>query len=75
MKYKFEQFNATIENPVVTVKNVNDNLTAKTCNVEVLLTTDSAELGVNLSGFNYVASWEDTDIQAWVNTKLQEYAI
>ena len=75
MKYKFEQFKVEIENPTVTVKSVNDNLQANTCSVEVLLNTDSAEFGIGLHGFTYTTSWEDADIQAWVNTELQKYIV
>jgi hypothetical protein len=75
MKYKFDQFKVEIENPTVIVKSVNDNLQAKTCSVDILLSVNFAEFGVNLSNFTYTTSWEDADIQAWVNTELQKYAV
>jgi hypothetical protein len=75
MTLKFEQFKATIDNPTVEVVSVSDNLSAKTCSVDVKLSTSSAEFGVNLNGFTYVDSWEDSDITTWVNSKLTEYAI
>lgn len=75
MTYKFEQFKTEISNPTVTVVNVNDNLSLKNCSVEVLLTTETAKFGVNLSGFTYTTSWEDTDIIAWVNTELEKYSV
>ena len=55
--YKFEQFNVEITNPTVTVVNVVDAINQKTCSVDVLLTTDSAEFGVNLQGFTYADTW------------------
>ena len=75
MTYKFEQFNVNITNPTVEVVSVNDNISTKTCSVSVKLTTDSAEFGVNLSGFTYESTWEDQDIVGWVNDKLASYQI
>jgi len=75
MKYRFEQFNVEIENPVVTIENVADAINLKRCSVDVLLTTDSAEFGVNLQGFTYEETWEDSDIEAWVTIELQKYEV
>jgi hypothetical protein len=73
MTYKFEQFNVEIENPNVTVTGVFDNIKEKTCNVSLLLETDSAKFGVTLSGFEYSDTWEDDDIYAWVANELVNY--
>ena len=75
MTYKFEQFNTEITNPQVEVISVSDNIQAKTCSVEILLTTDTAKFGLNLSGFTYSDSWEDADIIAWVDTELIKYVV
>jgi hypothetical protein len=75
MTYKFEQFNTEITNPQVEVISVSDNIQAKTCSVEILLTTDTAKFGLNLSGFTYSDSWEDADIIAWVDTELIKYEV
>lgn len=75
MTYKFEQFNVEIINPVVEVVNVIDNINTKTCNVDVLLTTDSAEFGVTLNGFTYLETWDDADVINWVGVELQKYAV
>jgi len=75
MTYKFEQFNTEITNPQVEVISVSDNIQAKTCSVDILLTTDSAKFGLNLSGFTYSDSWEDADIIAWVDTELIKYEV
>jgi hypothetical protein len=75
MTYKFEQFNVEIDNPVVTIVNVADAINLKRCSVDVLLTTDSAEFGVNLQGFTYEETWEDSDIEAWVTIELQKYEV
>ena len=75
MTYKFEQFNTEITNPQVEVISVSDNIQAKTCSVEILLTTDTAKFGVTLNGFFYVDSWEDVDIISWVNSELVKFEI
>lgn len=73
--YRFEQFNVDITNPQVEVVNVSDSIQDKTCNVDILLTTDTAKFGVTLNGFTYSDSWEDADIIAWVDTELIKYEV
>ena len=74
--YKFEQFNVEITNPTVEVVNVADAINQKTCSVDVVLTTDSAEFGVNLQGFTYADTWTDEEIILWVNdVELPKYEI
>jgi hypothetical protein len=73
--YKFPQFNAEITDPTVTVQSVTDNLKEKTCSVDILLTTETAKFGVNLSGFEYETTWEDADIYAWVMVELEKFAV
>ena len=75
MTYKFEQFNVEIVNPVVEVINVIDNINTKVCNVDVLLTTDTAQFGVTLNGFTYDETWDDADIINWVGIELQNYVV
>ena len=75
MTYKFEQFNVEIINPTVEVINVIDNINTKTCNVDVLLTTDNAEFGVTLDGFTYLETWDDADVINWVGVELQKYLV
>lgn len=70
MTYYFPQFKVEIKNPTIAVQSVTDNVKDKTCSVDILLTTDSASFGVNLSGFSYSDTWEDSDIFAWVNEEL-----
>ena len=73
MKYTFPQFKVTIENPSIEIVHVTDNLSEKTCSVDILLTTESASFGINLTGFNYLDSWEDKDIENWVSLELHNY--
>jgi hypothetical protein len=75
MTYKFEQFNVEIINPTVEVINVIDNINTKTCNVDILLTTDTAQFGVTLNGFTYLETWDDADIINWVGVELQNYIV
>jgi hypothetical protein len=73
--YSFPQFKVTITDPTVIVDKVNDSINSKTCNVDVILQTTSATFGVNLIGFTYVDTWEDSDIIAWVDVELQNYIV
>jgi hypothetical protein len=74
--YKFEQFNVEIVNPTIEVVNVADAINAKTCSVDVVLTTDTATFGVNLQGFTYAETWTDEEIILWVNdVELPKYEI
>jgi hypothetical protein len=74
--YKFEQFNVEIVNPTVEVVNVADAINAKTCSVDVVLTTDTSTFGVNLQGFTYTETWTDEEIILWVNdVELPKYEI
>lgn len=74
--YKFPQFNVTISNPTVEVVNVLDAINQKTCSVDVVLTTDTAEFGVSLQGFTYTETWTDEEIILWVNdVELPKYEI
>jgi len=75
MTYKFEQFNVEITDPVIDVVCVADNINTKTCSVDITLTTDTAEFGVNLQGFTYEVTWDDSDIEAWVANELVNYEV
>ena len=75
MTYKFEQFNVEITNPTIEVVNVIDNINTKVCNVDILLTTDTAQFGVTLSGFTYEETWTDQDVRDWVSVELQNYVV
>jgi hypothetical protein len=75
MTYKFEQFNVEIINPTVEVVNVIDNINTKVCNVDILLTTDTAQFGLTLNGFTYEETWDDADVINWVGIELQNYVV
>lgn len=73
MTYKFEQFKTEINDPTIEVVNVTDNLQAKTCSVDILLSTDTSKFGIVLDGFNYSDTWEDIDIENWVSLELKKF--
>jgi hypothetical protein len=74
--YKFPQFNVEIVNPTVTVEIVHDYIQQKICNVDVLLSTPTANFGVTFLGYTYTADWNDQDIIDWVNNvELPQYEV
>lgn len=75
MTYKFENWNVEIIDPLFKVVNVIDNINTKTCNVDVLLITDSAKFGVTLNGFTYLETWDDAEVIDWVGVELEKFAI
>lgn len=75
MNYKFPQFNVEITNPTIQVLNVVDNLPSSTCEAQVNLITDTTTFGVTLSGFTYSEDWNDAEVEAWVLTELEKYAV
>jgi hypothetical protein len=75
MTYKFPQFSVEIVNPEISVVNVLDNISAKECNVEVLLATDSTNFGITLLGFTYTEDWTDEEVEVWTMVELQKYAV
>jgi len=75
MTYKFENWNIEIVDPIKQVVNVIDNIENKTCNVDLLLTTDTAQFGVTLNGFTYSLTWDDQEIRDWVAIELEKYEV
>lgn len=74
--YSFPQFNVEITDPIVNIERVNDSILYQSCTVDVVLTTPSAVFGVNFQGFIYDTTWDDADIEAWVNdVELPKYLV
>jgi len=74
--YSFPQFNVEITDPIVNIERVNDSILYQSCSVDVVLTTPSAVFGVNFQGFIYDTTWDDADIEAWVNdVELPKYLV
>lgn len=63
----------TIVNPTIQVKQVNDNIVDKTCSIEVIFNVANALINYsrNISGFSYVDTWEDSDVEAFVLSQLE----
>ena len=75
MTYKFENWNIEIIDPIKQVVNVIDNIENKTCNVDLLLTTDTAQFCVTLNGFTYSETWTDQEVRDWVAIELEKYEV
>lgn len=66
----------TIINPTYEVINVSDNIVNKICDIEVLFNTDSIiKYSYTVEGFTYELTWEDSDIETWVDLELQKLKI
>lgn len=74
-KYKFEQFNVEIVDPIIIMTMVHDNILNHTCSVDMELTADGAKFGINLPGFSYSADWNDDEVRIWAMTELANYEI
>lgn len=75
MTYKFPQFNVEIVNPTIEVLVIHDTIAQRTCSVDVLLTTESANFGLTLSGFTYENDWNDEEVEIWTMVELSNYAV
>ena len=77
MTYKFPQFQVQIVNPTISINlnTISDKAIDKLLSVDVLLTTDTAELGVSAEDMQYAVAWDDDDIPAMVNIWLAQFAV
>jgi hypothetical protein len=75
MTYKFPQFNVEIVNPRIKVLVIHDTIAKRTCSVDVLLTTETANFGINLDGFTYITDWNDEEVELWTLTELSKYEV
>jgi len=73
--YKFPQFNVEIVNPRIEVLVIHDTIAKRTCSVDVLLTTDTANFGLSLDGFTYVNDWNDEEVELWTLVELSKYEV
>ena len=73
--YKFPQFNVEIVDPTIEVITIHDTIAQKTCSVDVLLSTSSANFGVTLTGFTYVTDWNDEEVEIWTMVELSKYEV
>ena len=78
MKYKFEQFNTEITDPIVVVDmtNITDNTIESMLTIGVTLQTPTAKMyGVSLDKIPYVKTWSDSQIEGLVMERLKDFAI
>jgi hypothetical protein len=73
--YKFPQFNVEIVDPTIEVLVIHDTIAAKTCSVDVLLSTTTANFGITLDGFTYVSDWNDEEVEIWTMVELTKYEV
>jgi len=65
-----------IINPTFEVVKVNDNLTKKTCNIEVVFETPSIiKYSYSIDGFSYAETWEDADIFTFVEKEIEKLKV
>jgi len=65
-----------IINPTYEVVNVNDNITKKTCTIEVVFETPSViKYSYSIGGFSYDTTWEDEDIFAFVEKEIEKLKV
>lgn len=74
-KFKFENIAGTIDNPEIKIHSVTDVVKDKHCNVELRLTSNGVEFAVNLYGFTYIDTWEDSDVYDWALAQLETYLV
>jgi hypothetical protein len=77
MKYKFEQFKVTIDNPTIAVdlNTIHDKAIDKLLSVDITLETDTAAFGVTAQDMPYVDTWEDSEVQGMVNDWLIQFEV
>ena len=73
MKYNLKDIETTIEIKEWKIKSVIDDYASSTCVIYVLLISDSTDINYPLYGFEYSDTWEDSDIENFIETKLKEY--
>ena len=77
MKYKFEQFNIEIIDPIIEVdlNTIRDMAIDKNLSVDVIFIVNSTRFGVIAENMPYELSWNDTDIQGMVENWLKQYEV
>ena len=80
MKYKFEQFNIEIVDPIIVIDYENvlvNNLTKTILSVNICLkTSNGSKFGITLEDISIGDStWDDVDMQTLVQNELNKYKI
>jgi hypothetical protein len=77
MKYKFDQFDAEIENPKIEINITSINLNAERLklSVDVALIVDNAHMVVNLDEISFTFPFEIESLVTKVTDRLTDYEI
>ena len=77
MKYKFEQFNVTIDNPTIEINmnSIQDKAIDKLLSVDITLATETATFGVTATDMPYNPTWNDEDVAPMVNKWLIQFEV
>jgi hypothetical protein len=75
MTYQFPFFETTITDPTIEVVYITDDLKNKACKVDVLLSTEAQDYGVNLDGYTYTSTWSKDEVIAWTFNELIKYEV
>jgi hypothetical protein len=67
----------TVKNPIVSVTNANDDYINSSVNTVSLFTssTENYNLSRATGYFNYVETWEDTDVKSCVENWINEHRV
>lgn len=77
MTYKFEQFKIEIVDPTIEVNlnTIQDKAIDQLLSVDILLTTDTANFGVNANDMPYADTWEDSEVEGMVVNWLKQFEV
>ena len=75
MNYQFPFFDTTITDPTIEVVYITDDLRNKAVRVDVILSTQDQDYGVNLDGFTYTSTWSTEEVMAWTFVELTKYEL
>ena len=77
MKYKFDQFDAEIENPTIEINTTSINLNAERLklSVDVALIVDNARMVVTLNEIPFTFPFEIDTLETKVTQRLTDYEI
>lgn len=77
MKYKFDQFDAQIENPTIEIdtKSIRLNAEEMKMSVDVALIVDGAKMVVYLDQMPFEFPFNVTDLESAVNERLIDFEI
>lgn len=73
--YKFIFFEETITDPIIEVVYITNDLRNKECRVDIILSTQTQDYGVNLDGFNYTSTFTTDQVIEWTFNELTKYEI